>query len=131
MSSQPHPKLTPEEYLALERVAEYKSEYYKGEMFAMSGASLPHNILVSQLNGLLQNALEGSGCIAVMTDMRLHIPATGLYTYPDVLVYCGKPQLLDGVLDTLLNPSVIGEVLSDSTEAYDRGKKFEHYQSIP
>ena len=130
MSTNPKTYLTPEQYLEIDRKAEHKSEYYDGEMLAMSGASLPHNQLVRNLMGQLYQQLRRSQCSVLPSDMRVRVSATGLYTYPDVVAYCGEPQLMDKELDTLLNPSLIVQVLSPSTEAYDRGRKFEHYQSI-
>jgi Uma2 family endonuclease len=130
MSSQTKTLLTPEEYLAIERKAEVRSEYYAGEMFAMSGASREHNLIVANLTRRLMEQMDGQPCELYPVDMRVRIPATGLYTYPDVVV-CGEPQFEDDHVDTLLNPIVLIEVLSPSTEAYDRGKKFEHYQQIP
>lgn len=124
------PFLTPEEYLALERQAETKSEYLNGEIFAMSGGSFPHNLISGNLVGELRQVLKRSPCRVCPGDQRIHIPATGLYTYPDAVVVCGEPRFEDEELDTLLNPTLIVEVLSPSTEAYDRGKKFEHYRSI-
>jgi Uma2 family endonuclease len=99
-------------------------------MFAMSGAAEPHNLLVSSLHGQFYSQLRGRDCRTYSNDMRVRVSATGLYTYPDIVVVCGAPQFLDGRRDTLLNPTLIVEVLSPSTEAYDRGRKFEHYQSI-
>lgn len=122
---------TQEEYLELERAAEYKSEYYRGEIFAMSGAGRNHNRITENLSGQLYIALRGKSCQSLSRDMRVHIPENTLYTYPDLLVVCGKPELLDNHTDTLLNPSVIIEVLSPSTESYDRGKKFYFYRSMP
>jgi len=130
VSTPPKTFLTPEQYLEIERKAEFKSEYYDGEMFAMSGASLVHNRLVRQLMREFGNQLGDGRCEAVSNDMRVFVPATRLFTYPDVVIFCGEPRLMDAHLDTLLNPSVLVEVLSPSTEAYDRGRKFEHYQSI-
>ena len=124
-------RISPEEYLAIERRAETKSEYLDGEMFAMTGGSFPHNIIVGNLVGELRQGLKGRSCTVVPSDLRAHIPATGLYTYPDVTVVCGEPRFEEGQeMDTLLNPSLIIEVLSPTTEAYDRGKKFEHYDTI-
>jgi Uma2 family endonuclease len=97
----------------------------------MSGARFNHLVLTSKLASLLLNALEDRGCTVVTNNMRAHIPATGLYTYPDVAVVCGEPQFLDDEFDTLLNPIVLVEGLSESTDAYDRGKKFELYRLIP
>jgi Uma2 family endonuclease len=130
MSSNPKTLLTPEEYLAIERKAEYRSEYYAGEMFAMAGATRRHNRIVTNLSTALDNQIKARPCNVYSTDMRVKVPATGLYTYPDVVVTCGEELFDDDETDVLLNPILIIEVLSDSTEAYDRGKKFEHYQSI-
>jgi Uma2 family endonuclease len=128
LSTQPF--LTPEQYLEIERKADYKSEYYRGEMFAMAGASLVHNILVANLIGELHGKFRAAPCRVLPSDMRVRVTSTELYTYPDVVAVCGEPKLLDNQLDTLLNPHLIVEVLSSSTEAYDRGRKFEHYQTI-
>ena len=130
MASQPKTFLTPEEYLDLERKAEYKSEYYQGEMFALAGASYPHNVLSLNLSALLHARLRGQSCRVVQSDMRVRVSPTGLYTYPDVAVVCVPPQFADENADTLLNPSFIAEVLSPSTEGYDRGRKFEQYRTI-
>ena len=130
MSTQPKTLLTPEQYLAIEREAKYKSEYYQGEMFAMAGAGWVHNRLVANLIGGFYRQPQQSPCQACPSDMRVRVSATGLYTYPDVVVVCGDPQFLDERRDILLNPSLLVEVLSPATEAYDRGKKFEHYRSI-
>ena len=127
-----HPKtfLTPEQYLEIERKAEFKSEYYQGEMFAMGGARWTHNRLVANLIALLHQQLRSHTCQTVPSDMRVQVEATGMYTYPDAIVVCGEPQILDETRDTLLNPSLIVEVLSPSTEFYDRVRKFEHYRAV-
>ena len=130
MSSHPETYLTPEEYLAVERKAETKSEYLNGEMFAMVGASREHNIIALNIAGELRQQLKGKPCETYASDMRVLIPATGLYTYPDVVVVCDEPTFEDDYVDTLLNPTLVVEVLSESTESYDRGKKFGHYRSI-
>ncbi len=130
MSSKPRVRLTPQEYLAIERQAETKSEYYNGEMFLMTGASREHNLIGTNFTGALQPQLRQKPCEIYANDMRVLIPATGLYTYPDIVVVCNEPQFEDAELDTLLNPTLIIEVLSDSTEKYDRGKKSENYRSI-
>jgi Uma2 family endonuclease len=130
MSSQPKPRLTEEQYLEMERAAETKSEFLDGEMFAMGGARSSHNRLVWNLIEELGPQLRSGPCRGYPSDMRVRVPSSGLYTYPDVIVVCGQPQFLDDREDTLLNPSLIVEVLSPSTEAYDRGRKFEHYKSI-
>ena len=122
--------LTPEQYLEIERKAEYKSEYYNGEMFAMFGASLAHTVLVRNAMRELDRQLLGSSCIPVSNDLRVFVPVTGLFAYPDIVVFRDEPQLRDAYLDTLISPTVLVEILSPSTEAYDRGRKFEHYQSI-
>jgi Uma2 family endonuclease len=131
MSSQPSTFLTPEEYLEIERRAERKSEYFQGEMFAMAGASLEHAEIIINLARELSQRLKGRPCHVYSTDVRLRVDPTGLYTYPDVMVICGDPQLADERRDTVVNPVLIVEVLSESTEAYDRGKKFEQYRTLP
>lgn len=131
MSAVPKPRLTPAEYLAKERAADFKSEYLRGEVFAMAGAKYPHTRVSSNLIAYLTIAFQGSPYYALNSDMRVKVSATGLYTYPDVILMCGPPELEDHHGDTLLNPHVVFEVLSDSTEKYDRGKKFEHYQAVP
>ncbi|MBD0355498.1 MAG: Uma2 family endonuclease, partial [Rubrobacteraceae bacterium] len=108
----------------------FRSEFHGGEMFAMVGASRRHNRIVTNLVTALDNQLRERPCNVYSNDMRVKIPNTGLFTYPDIVVTCGEEAFADNEQDTLLNPLVIFEVLSDSTEAYDRGKKFEHYQNI-
>lgn len=130
MASQAIPFLTAEQYLDIERGAEYKSEYWRGEMFDMSGATRSHNVIAFNTVGQLREQLRLKSCEGYGSDMRVFVPKAGLYTYPDVTVVCGPPQFLDGQHDTLLNPAMIIEVLSPSTEAYDRGLKFERYRSI-
>lgn len=122
--------LTAEEYLAIERKAEFKSEYYNGEMFAMAGASRPHNRIASNVISTLNPHLVKRGCNIYPSDMRVKIKKIGKYTYPDVVVTCGKELFEDDYVDILLNPVVIFEILSRSTQAYDRGEKFQHYQFI-
>ena len=130
MSSQADVYLSPEEYLSIERRSETRSEYLNGEVFAMVGASREHNLIVANITGELRQQLKGRPCELYPNDMRVKIPATGLYTYPDVVVVCGEPLFEDEHVDTLLNPTLIVEVLSESTESYDRGKKFGHYQTV-
>lgn len=130
MSAIPKTKLTPEEYLEIERKAEYKSEYFGGNIYAMAGAKRNHNKVATNLSGLIWQHLKGKDCESYSNDMRVFVPKTGLYTYPDVVVVCGEPTFQDKVFDTLLNPTLLIEVLSESTESYDRGKKFQHYRSI-
>jgi Uma2 family endonuclease len=130
MSLRTKPYLSPEDYLALERSAEFKSEYFDGEIFAMAGASESHNLIVINTIRELSSQLKKRSCKVYANDMRVRVSPTGLFTYPDVMVVCGQTQFDDSHLDTLLNPTLIVEVLSDSTEAYDRGRKFEHYRKL-
>ena len=131
MSTGPNPYVTPEEYLHRERKAEFRSEYFRGETFAMAGASANHNLIVLNAGASLREQFKKKPCRVYPSDLKLRVEATGLYTYPDLSVVCGDPQLESDAGDVLLNPVVLVEVLSDSTEAYDRGKKFEHYRTIP
>ncbi len=130
MSTQPQTYLTPEEYLAFEREAEVKHEYYAGEIFAFAGASRQHNLIVANVIRELGNEVKARPCEVYPSDMRVRVSPTGLYTYPDVTVVCGEARFGDEHSDTLLNPTVIVEVLSPSTEGYDRGEKFEHYRKL-
>ena len=131
MASLPSPFLTPEQYLEIERKAETKSEYYNGEMFAMAGGSGPHSILASRLAIAIGGRLRLGRCLPFNSDIRVNVSDTGLYTYPDFAVVCGEPRYADDThVDTLLNPTVIGEVISQSSESYDRGAKFGHYRTI-
>ena len=122
--------LTPEEYLALERKATIKSEYLGGRMYAMSGASRAHNLVCLNIGGELRARLKKRACEVYTNDMRLKVSAAGLYTYPDVLVVCEEPRFEDDSFDILLNPTALFEVLSPSTEAYDRGAKFGYYRQL-
>jgi len=131
MASASVPYLTPEQYLEIERQAEFRSEYLHGEMFAMAGTSFNHNRIVRSTERALGRALDGRRCDVFFLDVKVHVPATGLYTYPDIVVTCGPIAALDKHQDTLTNPLVIVEVLSPSTRNYDRGEKFQHYRSIP
>ncbi|HLF83648.1 MAG TPA: Uma2 family endonuclease [Blastocatellia bacterium] len=130
MASHPKDLLTPEEYLAIERRSEFKSEYFDGEMFAMAGGSKRHNLVAGNINRILGTQLLERDCNVYNSDMRVKITSVGKYTYPDASVACADEQFEDEDEDTLLNPIVIIEVLSKSTEAYDRGKKWEHYQRL-
>ena len=130
MSSERKTHVSPEEYLTLERKSEVKSEYLDGDMVAMSGGSREHNLIVTNFVGEIRTQLKGRPCEVYPSNMRVKVSATGLYTYPDVAVACGEPQFEDESVDTLINPTLIVEVLSDSTEAYDRGAKFGHYRKI-
>ena len=126
----PKKLLSPEEYLAIERDSEVRHQYYRGEMFAMSGASREHNLLATSISAEIYNALREKRCEVYSSDMRVKVSPTELYTYPDVVVTCEKPRFEDDHFDTLLNPQVVIEVLSDSTETYDRGGKFAQYRQI-
>ncbi len=130
MSAQPIPGLTPEQYLEIERAAEFKSEYYCGTMYAMAGGTYIHSLIIARINGLLFQRLEDGRCSVLNSDLRLRVSREGLYTYPDLTVVCGPPQFADDEKDILLNPSVIVEVLSKSTEAHDRGFKFAQYRRL-
>jgi Uma2 family endonuclease len=130
MASNPVPRLTEEQYLAIERAAQFKSEFLNGEMFAMAGVSMQHSRIQTNLLVELSNRFRGSACEAFGSDFRVRVSSSGMYTYPDVIVVCGKPILADAHQDNLLNPAVIFEVLSPSTESYDRGLKFQHYRTI-
>ena len=122
--------LTEKEYLAFERSALDKHEYYQGEIFAMSGASFKHNLIESNLRGLLNNFLKGKKCREFGSNLRIHIPSNTLYTYPDIIVICDDPVFVDNEFDTITNPAIIIEILSPSTSNYDRGSKFELYRDI-
>jgi Uma2 family endonuclease len=121
---------TPAEYLRLERAAETKSEYVNGQILAMTGASRAHNLVTGNVFRELSQQLRGGPCEAYVGDMRVRVSQTGMYTYPDVVVACGEIRFEDDHVDTLLNPVLIVEVLSPSTEAYDRGEKFAHYRRL-
>lgn len=134
MSALPEERPTPmteAEYLEFERSSELKHEFLDGEIYAMSGASRAHNLICMTASFLLYSQLRGRPCETYQSDMRVKVPATGLYTYPDVTVVCGQVELADEAFDTLLNPTIIIEVLSPSTERYDRGRKFQHYRKLP
>ncbi len=123
--------ISPEEYLAAERESLEKHEYFEGEIFLMAGSSRKHSLIASNINASLNIQLKRRDCEVHTSDMRVHIPKTGLFTYPDVLVVCGKPDLLpDTNPDTLINPILIVEVLSASTESYDKSIKFDNYRSL-
>ena len=130
MSTQPKAFITPEQYLDIERRAEYRSEYFHGEVFAMAGAQEAHSILAGNLMREFNQQVRQKPCRVYSNDMRVHVPSTGLYTYPDIVAVCGERQFIDSNVDTLLNPNLIVEVLSPSTEAYDRGRKFERYRAV-
>lgn len=123
--------VSPEEYLLVERESLEKHEYFDGEIFLMAGASDGHNTITMNTASELHQQLKKRPCKVYQSDMRVHIPKTGLFTYPDVSVVCDKPEFLpDQTLDTLTNPILIVEVLSSSTEGYDKGAKFDNYRSL-
>ena len=127
----PKTKLTPEEYLELERNSEERHEFLDGEIFALAGADRNHNIIVRNLDDELNQKLKDKKCEAYAGNLRVFAPGgSEFYAYPDLVVVCGEPQFQDDVPDTLLNPILIVEVLSETTEAYDRGRKFKHYRGI-
>lgn len=135
MSAQPQQPvvregLSPEQYLEAERSAAFRSEYYSGHVYAMSGGSYRHFQIIGNITGELHAALKKRPCSVGPTDLRLRVSPDGLYTYPDVVVICGEPQFADDRNDTLLNPTLIVEVLSPSTEAYDRGFKAAQYRTL-
>lgn len=121
---------TPEEYLASERKATVKSEYLSGQIIAMSGASLAHTRIIADIVTELNIQLRGRDCEVISNDMRVKTGVKGAYFYPDVVVFCGEPEFEDNVFDTLLNPTLVVEVLSPSTEVFDRGEKFAQYQEL-
>lgn len=131
MSSQPTSFLTPEQYLEIENKADRKSEYCNGQMYAMAGASPRHVRLVTNIVYATEGRLRKRGCGAYAMDLRLRVRDTELYTYPDIMIVCGKPAISDTDPQAILNPIVIFEVISPSTEAWDRGEKFAHYRGIP
>ena len=124
------PRFTPEQYLALERKADSKNEFCNGFIIAMAGASREHNVIAGNFHGEIRLQLKGRSCEVYISDMRVRVAPAGLFTYPDVVAVCGEAQFLDDKVDTLLNPTMIVEVLSRSTESYDRGDKFMHYRRL-
>jgi Uma2 family endonuclease len=124
-------KYSIEEYLQIENAAVQKNEYYRGEIFAMSGAKVPHNRIVGNFSFALRSRLQGSPCEPFNSDQRIHVEKNTLFTYPDISVVCGKIETLNDDEYNVLNPTVIVEVLSPSTRNYDRGEKFKLYRDIP
>jgi len=131
MSAAPKRRLTIEEYFAIEREAPFKSEFFDGEVFAMAGATSHHNIIKSNIEGELYGRLKGGPCRTMSSDQRVKVDRTGLVAYPDIVIYCGKLEFAVEDQDTICNPVAIIEVLSPSTEKYNRGMKFRNYQLIP
>jgi Uma2 family endonuclease len=124
-------RLTETEYLGFERESPVKHEYWNGEVFAMAGASFVHNQIVMNVGRALLNATDDGPCIVLSSDTKVRVPLRKGYVYPDVSVVCGKPEFVDDHTDVITNPQVIVEVLSDSTERFDRGDKFAGYRSLP
>lgn len=130
MTAQPLPTLSEAEYLVNERASTIKHEYYRGRIYAMTGAKEPHNLIAGNTLATFHSQLRRKPCRVYPSDMRIKVLRTGLNTYPDVTIVCGPPHFTDAVHDTLTNPTVIIEILSASTERYDRGLKFENYRTI-
>ena len=131
MSAVAKKRLSTDEYLAIENAAAFKSEFYAGEMFAMAGASPTHNFIKHNLEREIGNRLQSGRCRTASSDQRIRIERTGLFTYPDIVVVCGKPEISMRDPLAILNPSVLIEILSPSTEKYDRGTKLKQYRQIP
>ena len=130
MTAQPIPTLSEEDYLVYERASTIRHEYYRGRIYAMTGAKEPHNLIAGNTIATLHSQLRRKPCRVYPSDMRIKVLRTGLNTYPDVVIVCGQPQFTDAIHDTLTNPTIIVEILSTSTECYDRGLKFENYRAI-
>lgn len=118
------------DYLAMERESEEKHFYYAGEIYAMAGASYEHNVIESNLRFCLHSHLQGKACSEFGSNLRLHAPGQSFYTYPDIMVFCGKPGFLEGSFDTVINPTMLVEILSEGTADYDKGLKFDLYRRI-
>ena len=125
-----HRTFTAEEYLTIEREADCKSEFLEGDIYAMSGASPIHNLISFNLNGIVFSQLRGTPCFGLSNDMKIRVGEQGLYAYPYMTIVCGEMQFRDAKQDVLLNPVVIAEVLSPSTEQYDRTTKFDYYEQL-
>jgi Uma2 family endonuclease len=130
MTAQPKPYWTEQEYIAFERTSMIKHEYFDGHIYAMTGASRRHNLIAGNTLAALHSQLRKGPCQIFPSDMRVKIQKTGLYTYPDLVIICGEAQFTDDALDTLHNPLVLIEILSPSTERYDRGMKAQQYRMI-
>ena len=131
MSTQPIPRLTVEQYLEIERAAEFRSEYLNGEVYAMAGGAVNHALIALDAAALLLNQLRGRPCTVAGSDLRLFCESYNMLTYPDVVVFCHPRRFLDGRKDTLTDATVIIEVLSGSTQNYNRGEKFRFYRGLP
>lgn len=124
------PYITEEEYLALDRASTTKHEYFHGRIYAMTGAKEPHNLINGNTLASLHSQLRRKPCRIYASDMRVKVTKTGLNTFPDIVIICGQPEFTDSTRDTVTNPVVIIEILSDSTERYDRGMKFQNYRTL-
>jgi len=131
MATAANAPITPEEYLERERKAEFRSEYFRGRVTPMAGGTYEHSIIIGNLIRELSQGLRKMACTVSSSDVRLSIPSSRLYTYPDVMVVCGDPAFVDNRRDTVSNPVLVIEVLSESTKDYDRGEKFRSYRTIP
>ena len=133
MSTAEKRRLTPQEYLAIDEASEIRHDFLDGEIFAMNGATFWHTLIKDNLSQVLRNKLaakDANDCYVLTSDQRVKVSATGLYTYPDILICCGEPVFDEKIRNTLVNPRVLIEVLSESTERYDRGAKFGHYRQL-
>lgn len=131
MGAEPQRRMTPQEYLAFEREAEERHEYWDGEIVTMAGASPEHNAICFNLAGALKPRLRGSDCRGFTSDQRLRVPLSNRYVYPDLTVVCGQPVFEDDDPYTLVNPTLGVEVLSSTTESKDRGSKLFGYRTLP
>jgi Uma2 family endonuclease len=129
-SAATHAPASPRDFLEFERAAEVKHELWQGEVFAMARASYAHNRIVANLVAELRDATKGTNCAALPSDMKVHVPSRDGFVYPDASIVCGAPEFFDASKDVLENPTAVFEVLSDSTERFDRGAKFVGYRSI-
>lgn len=130
MTAEPQKKYSPEEYLELERAAEFRSDFYEGEIFPMAVTGRNHSRIKANLIGEIYCRLKGTDCRSYSTGFRVYVPATNFFAYPDFLVVCGKEELLDEEMDNLLNPKMISEIITQDTDDYDRGRKFQRYRGI-
>jgi len=124
-------KITPQQYLERERRAEFKSEYFNGEVFAMAGASAAHSKIAANFIAGSDLAFGDGPCYPANTDLKVKVDPSGLYTYPDAIIMCEEMILEDAYGDVLMNPKILVEIISPSTERYDRGQKFKFYRQIP
>jgi Uma2 family endonuclease len=130
MTTATKPRLTPEQYLEIERAASVRSEFWNGDLFALAGASVPHGVITGNILSGLHVRLRDKHCRVFPPDLKVLVAPTGLFAYPDVVVVCGQPEYFDGARDVVKNPVLVVEVLSPSTEAWDRGGKFAHYRQL-